>query len=178
MIDCHCHLYAPQFSAEEVVALSAEAAAAGVGAPRRRRPALLAPAAHRLRPAPLAPGAARAADPASPPLPPLPPAAIVTVPESLADAAVVLALSGANPLTAPCAGLHPVQPLHEGGAHYTGARCVAAADLPPALEFLRAHADKLVAVGEVRARPGRGWGGGVGRRGGCGSTGRGTPEPR
>ncbi|KAI8473575.1 MAG: TatD DNase domain-containing 3 [Monoraphidium minutum] len=75
--------------------------------------------------------------------------AVVTVPEDLRDCAAVLALARANPLIAPCAGLHPVQPIHAEGAPYSGARCVAAADLPPVLEFIRAHASEIVAIGEV-----------------------------
>jgi hypothetical protein len=39
----------------------------------------------------------------------------VTVPETLADAHAVLALAATNPLTAPCAGLHPVQPAPAAG---------------------------------------------------------------
>ncbi|KIZ03236.1 Putative deoxyribonuclease TATDN3 [Monoraphidium neglectum] len=66
--------------------------------------------------------------------------AIVAVPETLADSRAVLQLA---------AGLHPVQPVHSDGLPYSGARCVSLEDLVPALDFIRDHADALVAVGEV-----------------------------
>jgi TatD DNase family protein len=75
-------------------------------------------------------------------------AAIVTVPESLDDCHTVLQLAAEQPLVKACAGLHPVQPVHTDKP-YSGVRCVALEDLPPALEFIRQHADQLVAVGEV-----------------------------
>jgi len=71
------------------------------------------------------------------------------VPESLEDIHTVLQLAAHNRLIAPCAGLHPVQPLHSEGRPYSGARCVRAADLLPVLETIRDNADRLVAVGEV-----------------------------
>ncbi|GBF96893.1 hypothetical protein Rsub_09898 [Raphidocelis subcapitata] len=120
IFDCHCHLYAPQFEASSIPGLLAEARAAGVGA-------------------------------------------IVTVPETLADARAVLALASTNPLTAPRAGLHPVQPAAAphtpgagaeggglgGGCGGGGVRSVRFDEVAPALDFIRAHAHELVAVGEV-----------------------------
>lgn len=76
----------------------------------------------------------------------------MTVPESLEDARAVLQLAAANPLIAPCAGLHPVQPVHADGVPYSSARCVALEDLSPMLDFIRANADSLVAIGEVGVR--------------------------
>jgi Tat protein secretion system quality control protein TatD with DNase activity len=155
LIDCHCHLYEPQFSAADVDALAAEAAAAGVGAGARSR--RLRTRQQEASRAHAGPGHSSTGAPPHTTTSPARrrqkhPAAIVTVPESLDDARAVLRLAASSPLTAPCAGLHPVQPLHEGGAHYTGARCVAAAELPPVLELIRASADELVAVGEVGRR--------------------------
>lgn len=75
--------------------------------------------------------------------------AIVTVPESIDDMHEVLRLAAENHMIAPCAGLHPVQPAHTDGAPYSGQRCVSMSDLPAALDFIRQHADDLVAVGEV-----------------------------
>ena len=71
--------------------------------------------------------------------------------EDLADAREVLRLAARYSIIAPCAGLHPVQPLHSEGAPYSGARCVSRADLPAAVDFIRQHAESLVAIGEVGA---------------------------
>ena len=74
--------------------------------------------------------------------------AIVTVPESLADCQEVLTLAAAQPLIQPCAGLHPVQPIHDHG-FYSSCRCVQSEDLPPVLSFIRNHVEQLVAIGEI-----------------------------
>lgn len=74
--------------------------------------------------------------------------AIVVVPESLDDAREVLQQARRDARLAPCAGLHPVQPVRSGDGS-APARCVALDDLPPALDFIRANAAELVAVGEV-----------------------------
>jgi TatD DNase family protein len=75
-------------------------------------------------------------------------AAIVTVPECLLDCHTVLELSRSQPLIAPCAGLHPVQPPHAvaaGQAHSVAS----IAEVTPVIEFIRSHADELVGIGEV-----------------------------
>jgi TatD DNase family protein len=48
--------------------------------------------------------------------------AIVTVPESLQDCEAVLQLAKEEPLVQPCAGLHPVQPIHADGQFYSSCR--------------------------------------------------------
>ncbi len=82
--------------------------------------------------------------------------AIVTVPESVENIRTVLRLAAKNPLIAPCAGLHPVQPCHHPQHPRASdtpsphsARCVCLDDLPAALDLIRANADALVAIGEV-----------------------------
>ena len=59
----------------------------------------------------------------------------------------VLQLSVEQPLVQPCAGLHPVQPLHGPAPDqfYSGCRSVQQlSEVRPVLDFIRQHADKLV----------------------------------
>jgi hypothetical protein len=58
----------------------------------------------------------------------------------------VLHLSTQQQLVQPCAGLHPVQPIHGPGPqqYYSGCRSVQQlSEVQPVLDFIRAHADKL-----------------------------------
>lgn len=59
----------------------------------------------------------------------------------------VLQLSIEQPLVQPCAGLHPVQPIHGPGSDqfYSSCRSVQQlSEAQPVLDFIRQHADKLV----------------------------------
>lgn len=105
MIDCHSHLYTPQFLSEDIPGLLQAAQGAGV-------------------------------------------AAIVVVPESLQDCHQVLQLSTQQPLVQPCAGLHPVQPVHGPDQPYSSCRSVRElSEVQPVLGFIRQHADQLVSSG-------------------------------
>lgn len=50
--------------------------------------------------------------------------AIVTVPETLEDCWTVLELARVQSIVQPCAGLHPVQPVHDGDQFYSSCRSV------------------------------------------------------
>jgi hypothetical protein len=59
----------------------------------------------------------------------------------------VLQLSCEQPFVRPCAGLHPVQPIHgpEPDQYYSSCRSVQQlSEVQPVLDFIRQHADKLV----------------------------------
>lgn len=47
------------------------------------------------------------------------------------------------------AGLHPVQPTLSSAPNDPRCRSACLEELPPILQFIRQHADQLVAVGEV-----------------------------
>lgn len=139
MIDCHAHFYPPQFAPDQIPALAAAAREVGVQA------IVVVPESlqdchqvcveqqhqqHSDVPAPRHCTCQRSA----------PKAPCCVCPQ-------VLQLAAVQPLVKPCAGLHPVQPLHGPGPDqfYTSCRSVQhVSEVVPVLDIIRAHADKLV----------------------------------
>ncbi|KXS10637.1 hypothetical protein M427DRAFT_127479 [Gonapodya prolifera JEL478] len=124
LVDVHAHLYPPNFAGTDLPAALDRARAVGVRG-------------------------------------------IVTVPETVEECEEVLLLaeSGSYPEIWPCAGLHPVQKEIVSGSAprndvsgqpnqiedvaTTRERAARLSDVPPALEFIHKHKEKLIAVGEV-----------------------------
>ncbi|KAI9100612.1 hypothetical protein DFS34DRAFT_592498 [Phlyctochytrium arcticum] len=106
LVDCHAHIYPPQFPAASLPQLLLYARKVGV-------------------------------------------AAIITVPEGIAQVPTVLDLADRFPLIQPCIGLHPVQSQPDpADASKTVSRSVTLQDLEPIVTAIRANAEQLVAVGE------------------------------